>query len=420
MRIKGKALLWRMRIAYVRATREGTWWTIREILRRGLMWMGWTTLLPATLVVHLLGYRRLPVFTHRIGHLAAEPDCFLKKVRLGQIKGDEKKYFLLAPPAKVANRCLLGYWRNHFAIVSNPVLCLILEIMSYGFLLRNEVSSYVLSIGDSAEYFSINSDWGTRPPVLQFEASEKSKMELALRRLGMPDHAWFVCVHAREGGYSPTDEAVHSYRNMDIDTYVPGMLEIVRRGGWCIRMGDPSMKRLPPMHGVIDYAHDPIRSPELDVFFCAQCRFFLGNTSGLFILSSIFGVPAALANMVPFASMGFCRDDLSIPKLIRSKYDQRLLTIDEILGTPVANYRIGGEFEKSGLELLENTAEDILGLVVEMLDRLEGKKNLDANMRSAQSRFRSKLRYGDYCYGASSNIAARFLASHREVFASLE
>lgn len=65
-------------------------------------------------------------------------------------------------------------------------------------------------------------------------------------------------------------------------------------------MGDTTMEPLPFLPQVIDYAHHPLRSPRLDIILCARARCILGNTSGIFLVGSIFGVPSA-ANMVPMS-----------------------------------------------------------------------------------------------------------------------
>ena len=77
-------------------------------------------LLPGTALLHLAGYRYVTVFTDRIGHLALEPDCLLKKQSLGQLK--KRKWIMLAPAERVANTHLLAYWQPFFHIVQNPAL----------------------------------------------------------------------------------------------------------------------------------------------------------------------------------------------------------------------------------------------------------------------------------------------------------
>ncbi|NDH69101.1 MAG: TIGR04372 family glycosyltransferase, partial [Gammaproteobacteria bacterium] len=293
--------LWvRMIYAFNRARDEGVCWTAYEIVVRSALWFVWLCLLPLVFLLHIAGYRRLPVFTQRIGHLAAEVDCFLKLKQLGEIVGSEKIYFILAPASQVANLCLLDYWRDHVVVVSNPLACWALSLLTRGPLLKYPVKNYLLSIGRSAQYYSVQARWADRPALLKLRTKHEELVRNFLHDVGIPKDAWFVCVHSRESGYSGHDESVHGYRNTTVDHLLIAMQEIVARGGWCIRMGDSTMKPLPPMRGVLDYALHPSKSAELDVFLCAQCRFFLGNTSGLFLVSTIFGVNAACANFVPF------------------------------------------------------------------------------------------------------------------------
>ncbi len=411
------AILARLHYAAIRARQEGFVWSAREILVRSLLWLCWFILLPLSIPLHFMGYRRLPVFTERIGHFAAELDCFLKLVKLGKIPLEGRRYFLLAPRHKVSNRCLLEYWRPHVQVVSHGVACFVLELMTRGLVLRHEVASYVLAINRAAEYFSVNAEWGDRPPLLALAPAHRAAGVRALSELGIPKGAWFVCVHAREGAYSPQDESVHDYRNVKIESLIPAMREIVRRGGYCVRMGDPSMPRLPAIDGIVDYAHSALRSPELDVILCASSRFFLGSTSGLFIVSSVFGVPSALTNMVPFASMGFCPRDLCIPKLIRSSADTRMLTSAEILSSPAANFRMSRLYRSAGLELIDCSEEEILDLAEEMLEGLEGGQNYRSEeIVRLRARFRRMLRTEHYCFGSVSNIGGRFLLRHERLF----
>src|SRR5256885_8476241 len=60
----------------------------------------------------------------------------------------------------------------------------------------------------------------------------------------------------------------------------PAVQEITRRGGWVVRLGDPTMEPFPPTPAVIDYAHSRLKSPATDVFLCGACRFFIGVASG--------------------------------------------------------------------------------------------------------------------------------------------
>ena len=406
----------RFMYALNRVRDEGGFWAIKELALRALLWLAWSSLLPLSLCLHLAGYRRLAVTTQRIGHLAAEVDCFLKKIQLGQIDVAGKRFFILAPNHKVANACLLNYWRDYLFVIKNPIACWLLELMTRGPVMRFGVQNYVLAIGRAAEYFSVQAIWAERHPLLQLRSDHKAFGDHFLAQMGLPYGAWFVCVHARDGGYSVWDESVHSYRNVTVEHFIPAMKEIVDLGGWCIRMGDDSTKPLNPMKGVIDYAHHQARSAELDVFLCASCRFFLGNTSGLFLVSSVFGVPSALTNQAPFAATGFMTGDLSIPKRLRRLGHLDFMTAAEILASPYSNFRMSRFYAEAGLELIENTADEIRDLVLEMIDSLEGRSRETAEVALLRKSFNNNLKPHHYCYGAAGKISATYLLRHRSMF----
>ena len=48
---------------------------------------------------------------------------------------------------------------------------------------------------------------------------------------------------------------------------------------------------------MIDYACSDLRSDWMDIFLCAQCRFFIGCQSGLSAVPSVFGVPVVMTDL---------------------------------------------------------------------------------------------------------------------------
>lgn len=371
----------------------------------------WALCLPITLILHSLGYRRLTVITCKIGHLAAEIDCHLKAKSLHELP--RGRYFVLAPPDDVANAHLLDYWRPHVPVISNRWACVLLRGMSRYGLMRFDVGHYVLRINHSQDMYRLNALWPPRPPILTLTDDDEAWSRVALSELGVPLGAWFVCVHIREPGFSPGDDASNVHRNADPASLVRAIEHIVAHGGWCIRMGDPTMTALPALPNVIDYTRHPMRSARLDVVLCAKCRFFLGNTSGLALVSTVFGVPSALVNMIPTSTLAPLRGDLSIPKLIYSQRQRRLLRFAEIFSQPAANYRYAPLYSADGLEARENDAEDILEIAREMLERLDGTYMPSEDDLALQAAYIRLFRPGHYSYGAASAVGAGFLRRHR-------
>lgn len=399
----------RVRARLHRVAREGAVHTAGQMLDVAASAIAWLLLLPLTLLLHLAGFRRLTVLVGRIGHLAAEPDSFLKARALGLVPPG--RYFMLASRSAVANETMLAYWKRHVRVIRVPIASWVIRAMSRWLLMRHDMSEYVLKVGASQKIYAINARWQNRAPLLAVTPEDRAWSDAKFLELGVPAGAWFACVHVREAGFSPSDEIVHAHRNAHPQAVRPALQEIVRRGGWCVRMGDPTMTRLEPMTGLVDYAHHPIRSARLDVLLCARARFFLGNTSGLALVSSVFGVPSALANMIPLSVLGVLLRDISIPKLLRDPHG-RLLTFAEILESAAGDYRYSALYEAAGLAPVENTAEEILGLVREMLDRLDGIWSAVPEDDELQRRFTSLLRPGHYAYGAASRVGADFLRRH--------
>jgi putative glycosyltransferase (TIGR04372 family) len=396
-----------------RATQEGLRRSALYLVGLAASSIVWLTLLPVTITLHIAGFRRLTVHVARIGHLAAEPDSFLKARALGWVAPG--RYFMLAPPNRVANAAMLKYWRPHIPMVEHPLACGFIRAMSRWGLMKYDMSRYVLRLNASQEIYRISSAWAGRAPLLAVSDSDLSWSEQRLEELGIPRNAWFACIHVREAGFSPADEAVHAHRNGDVRAMRTAVDEIARRGGWCVRMGDPSMAPIDPMPRLIDYALSPLRSDRLDVLLCARARFFLGNTSGLAFVSSIFGVPCALVNMIPLSVLALLPGDLAIHKLHRLGAESRLLRFDEILDSAIGDFRYAKLYSDAGITLVENSADEIVDLVREMLDRLEGNYVATQEDRELQHRFMRLLRPGHYSYGAASGIGASYLRKYRHL-----
>lgn len=372
----------------------------------------------AALRVKLLRISRLD----RIGHLAIEPDCYIKDMRLGRVPFS-RPIFVQRNDAPPANATLLDYWRAFVGIPPNRVAAAFLRLFYIYPYLRFRATPYAGPVRETARSYATIAAWGPRAPLLTLRPSDLVRGERELRRMGIPAGAWFVCIHAREPGYpgyTSADDDEHAYRNCVIASYRLAMEQVVARGGWCVRMGDPSGQPITPMPGVIDYAHSPFRSDWMDIFLCAQCRFFLGNTSGLFMVPTIFGVPVALAHMAPLGCVyALHSTDLSIPKHFLDA-SGREFSPAELMASAIGSYRHTRQYAEQGVTVLDNTPEEIRDLVVEMLDRLDGTATYDEGDSTRQKTFRALLRPGHYSYGSVAGIGRDYLRQHLVLETSAE
>lgn len=339
----------------------------------------------------------------RIGELVHQNDMYVKMGVLGW--GPSARGILLARKEKIANLCLMKYWSRYIHVISNPLLILLLSpiamLTQYNTALLKMPSKEV--VHKNRAYVAVQKQWEDegRPPLLTLSSSHRKRGLDCLQQLGVPEGAWFVCLHVREQGFLNEGNNPHNaYRNADVDSYLSAVTTITDAGGWVIRMGDPTTKPLPSMDHVIDYAHSEFRSDWMDIFCCAECRFFLGTTSGLFIVSFNFGVPSIITNCTPMGEHPWFGKDLFIPKLYWSTAENRYLTFKEALKPEFGYCYEGSFFELSGLEMVNSTPEDINDLVLEMMDRLNGDIEYTEEDEYLQERFKALLphkKYGMIC-----------------------
>jgi putative glycosyltransferase (TIGR04372 family) len=365
---------------------------------------------PFALVIFFSQYRFVQPNLTRIGHLCGDLDVFLKKQVLGEIK---HRAIVLAPPYRVANCHILEYFsKKEIYFIKNLFLCMLLKPLVRNNLSSINISDYSETLG-SSEFHRIQGLWGKRPALFSLTEFDISRGKKALLEMGIPDDAWYVCIHSRESGYSGSYDFGQSFRNSDINTYGMAMDEIIKRGGWCIRMGDDSMKSIRSKKGVIDYAHYDKKSDWLDVYICATAKMFLGCSSGIYALSSIFGVPVATANMVPIGAVLPGGDlDLSIPKLFKDKKTGGHIKFKEIFESDISNARSDWDIISEKYEVISNSPEDIRNLLIEQLDRLDLNFIEDLEDHNRQKIFKSLLKPGHYSYGAASKISSLFLSKY--------
>lgn len=349
----------------------------------------------------------------RIGEMAHQLDLYLKMRVLGW--GPSARGILLARKEKIANLCLMKYWSRYIHVISNPLLISLLSPI----VMLTQYDTGFLKMPDgevvhkNRASIAVQKQWEDegRPPLLTLSSSHRKRGWDCLQQLGVPEGAWFVCLHVRESGFlKEGNNSYHAYRNADINTYLPAIQTIVERGGWVIRMGDPTMKTLSSMDHVIDYAHRDVRSDWMDVFCCAECRFFLGTTSGLFIISYDFGVPCALTNFTPIGERPWSGKDVFIPKLYWYADKEHYLTFEETLAPQFRYCYDGNTFESSGIKIVDNTPEEINDLVLEMMDRLDVNLEYNEEDERLQKRFNALLPYNKY--GIASRIGSEFLRKY--------
>ena len=224
-------------------------------------------------------------------------------------------------------------------------------------------------------------------PLLELSNQEIQHGKQALAAMGIPREAWYACLHVRSSGFKPSHEALQDTLNADVATYDLAIDAIVARGGWVIRMGDPSMPALPARNGVVDYAHSPQKADWMDIFLCGTCWFYVGTSSGLAYVPNLFGIPCVFTNWFPTGTRPLNGTDIFIPKLHCYDRDNDFVPFAESLAPPLGHIHSRPTLRDLGVSLKDNTREDLRDVVIEMMDRLEAKAVYTATDRTLLARF---------------------------------
>lgn len=389
-----------------------------ELLFWGTSWL----LVPVVLCVRALRPKKLirfgVIYSQRIGHLGLEPELYLMSRAPGN--GRSGSIDVLSYGRPVANGPLRRLWDRTQKLTTSPLgyyLDRANRLLPGGHAHRIPLWELWQAPGSRAPRVSMRS-----APHVSFTGEEEKRGRDALEAMGIADGAPFVCFSAREPGFlaavlPSSDWDYHDYRDSTIEYYVPAMEELTKRGYWSVRMGAIVKRALQTDNPrIIDYAARH-RSEFLDLFLGARCTFFVNDTNGLMAVPMIFRRPVVFVNFVPvgtgFEPWSFENRGLFIPKKLRVRKDGRLLTLRETLGPEISRYTSSQQYERAGLDVIENTPEEILAVTVEMAERLADRWQGHPEDDELQERFRCIVEECGLRHKGPPPIGSAFLREHQ-------
>ncbi len=208
-----------------------------------------------------------------------------------------------------------------------------------------------------------------KPLAVHINKSQLKRGQKLLQFLGINENEWWVCLHVRESGYYK--DQGRTYRDASISNYISVIRYITERGGYVIRMGDPSMTALPKMERVIDYIKTPYYSDIGDLFLIHQCRAFIGGDSGLAELALLLGKAVCrINNFDLFTTMG----NICCYKHIFCKKRKKIIPFKEILMSFKKDWVTYGWKYIENFIVIENTPLEIRNTVMEFMEDLDCQK----------------------------------------------
>lgn len=236
-------------------------------------------------------------------------------------------------------------------------------VMHPGLLLRREIATRPIPVH--------------LPPHLEQDAQHLAGA------LGIRHDTPMVTLHVRESGYKYADTPGDRARNAAIETYVPAIDSLVRRGFTVVRVGDKSMTPI-SRPGVVDLANSPTRTDWLEIWCLLRSKFLIAADSGLYWVAWLTNTPCLGVNITnPTSLYPLRRTDMYILKHVVDRASAEVLPLERLLSLDyLLNVRNTERFE-----YIDNSAEEIEWAVSEMIELQQHA----APLSSAQCRFRDRL-----------------------------
>ena len=268
------------------------------------------------------------------------------------------------------------------------------------------------------------------PALLHFTSSEKLAGKNLLQALGVPSDAPWVCIHNRDAEYLNTKVAAskfnpenswayHNYRDFSAKSMVLAAEELTKRGYFVLRMGavvaEPLISTNPK---IVDYASTSHRSDFADIFLLANCAAYLGSDSGIFTVPLIFGRPTIFI-CFPLGFTAQLTHHSTFPFITKHLYHRatkRHLGIREVFDRKLIFKGESRMYEEAGVDVQDNTPEEICDLAVELDERLKGTWRPQAQDEQLQRHFWEIFRQQcppEHVGSVQPRIGAAFLRQHR-------
>ena len=372
-------------------------------------------LVPAALVVagvRLLGLFGVSVkfsnfFSERIGHLVGNIEIYLCERDLGMHEG----IHIWTHYGHISSQQIALMWKRVMRVWPSyfTTLVILINKMFPGWE-KNEIGTNTMD-RDPKDVLQ------RCKPHLVFTDEERRRGEAQLREWGLGSGDQWVCLMVRDAAYLPT-LTYHAYRDCDVDTYADAALMLAERGYHVFRMGKTMAKPFNVKHPRIhDFAMDGTYSDFMGVYLGAYCAFCVSTSTGWDAIPQAFRRPMCYTNFVPFEyiptwlpnSLVIWKHHLKATltrvkgKLVDGGWeaytdsgkgkaqgsfisleddeltdqDWKRMSIEEIEDSGAGMFMQEQDFVRAGIKLKDNTPEEILEVVSEMADMIEGKSAPD-------------------------------------------
>lgn len=352
--------------------------------------------------------------SRRLGHMLSAAEVWLRSRALEGKGSHVIPVFITGK--RHANQAAFAMISTRMRIISSDLWDEIVRTLAYYFPFGPWIDVERKVIRERPEMVRI---WNAVGPQLKITKGQEEEGRRLLKSMGMEEGEPYVCFCSRDSAYldsiAQKDWTYHSYRDTDVKDFMLALDYITSQGIKVLRMGAVVKERLKTDNPrIIDYATQ-YRTEVGDIYLMKNCKFYLADSSGAFILPAIFDRPLALVNIVPMSNLPRHAQDIFMLQTFWDKSKQKFLTFKEMIESGADHWARTHLFEESGIQLVKNTPEEILSIAREMNEKIDRKWLACAGDEALQQKYWSLFPKNHRAYGTKARIGAEFLRNHKNL-----
>jgi putative glycosyltransferase (TIGR04372 family) len=330
----------------------------------------------------------------RIGHFAKDVELYLAEK---SINPNIKTIDLFFIGGVVSNNYLLKLIKRK--VIVNKFVAIL--FFANKLLPNNEKYELIPHVEKTGNTSDLKGFLPRTKPHLSFTDKENKTANAFLKSIGC--NKKFVCLSVRDSAYlketfPDNNFSYHNYRDSEIETYISSIEYLLENDFFVIRMGKIVNDSLDIKHdNFLDYASSDLKNDFLDIWLMANCEFCISTSTGLDEIADIFRAPIVYVNALAIANYSSWNPGcIWTPKTIVSKKDMMPISIDGLINTGAIGFPERGDYQalldEKDLTYINNTEDEILDSVVEMVTKLNGEWEYSHKRKARQKVFWEKLK----------------------------
>jgi len=212
------------------------------------------------------------------------------------------------------------------------------------------------------------------PSNYTFTIEEQNLARARLVEIGFNPDEPIVCFYIRDSAYAEKyftkqNQDFAHYRDCQIINFEKSMEFLADNGYQVFRMGKYGTKTLTLKHPrILDYTFSSLQSDFMDFYLSATCEFAVATDSGAMMLPIFFRRPLLLVNVPAFHGLlsGKCLTLFQF-KTFREIQGGGELNLVDLVEKGAVRFESQEEFIQAGIQHQENSSEEVLNAVKEML-----------------------------------------------------